>query len=160
MEPCALCDGLVATRAGGDVNAVAELPTGIVRLAPAQYFRGATFFVANLCVRELHHLPADELAEHCLDLAAVCAAVERTFEPRKLNVESLGNGVPHLHWWITPRYDDDARPRGPIWEDLEFLRALWTEGSRAEPDERDRRRADFVTQLNAGVRPVVRSFTR
>jgi diadenosine tetraphosphate (Ap4A) HIT family hydrolase len=26
----------------------------------------------------------------------------------QVNVESLGNVVPHLHWYIIPRYHDDA----------------------------------------------------
>ena len=43
--------------------------------------------------------------------------------------------VAHLHWWLTPRFDQDRRPRGPIWEDLDFLRDLWTGGARPEPDD-------------------------
>ena len=56
-------------------------------------------------------------------MAEVAEALFRVFSPRKLNYEALGNSVPHLHWWLTPRYVDDPRPHAPIWEDLDFLRA-------------------------------------
>ena len=32
-----------------------------------------------------------------------------------INIESLGNVVPHLHWHIVPRYQGDARWGSPIW---------------------------------------------
>jgi diadenosine tetraphosphate (Ap4A) HIT family hydrolase len=35
--------------------------------------------------------------------------------PDHVNVESLGNVVPHLHWHIIPRYVGDARWGMPIW---------------------------------------------
>jgi diadenosine tetraphosphate (Ap4A) HIT family hydrolase len=66
-------------------------------------------------------------------MSLVAEAVFRAFTPRKLNYELLGNAVPHLHWHLFPRHSDDPHPRGPVWEDLEFLRSLWT-GS-AIPDQ-------------------------
>ena len=69
-------------------------------------------------------------------MSDVAQAMFRAFSPRKLNYEALGNTVPHLHWWLTPRYVDDSRPRAPIWEDFDFLRNLWTHG--AVPDNEDR----------------------
>ena len=71
---------------------------------------------------------------HLEEMAEVAEAVNAAFQPRKLNVESLGNSVPHLHWWLTPRYETDIRPNGPIWEDLDFLRAQWT-NTGGLPDE-------------------------
>jgi diadenosine tetraphosphate (Ap4A) HIT family hydrolase len=32
-----------------------------------------------------------------------------------MNVECLGNQMPHLHWQIIPRYKTDPRWTGPIW---------------------------------------------
>jgi diadenosine tetraphosphate (Ap4A) HIT family hydrolase len=50
-----------------------------------------------------------------------------------MNYEALGNLVPHLHWWLTPRPHDDPRPLGPIWEDPDFLRSM--EEGTAQPDD-------------------------
>lgn len=111
-----------------------------------------TMFVAKRCVAELHELARDERAAHLHEMAEVAAALHEVFAPRKLNYEALGNRVPHLHWWLTPRYHDDPRPGAPIWEDLDFLRVLWTQGGRAEPDVVDARRAALLAALrNADV---------
>lgn len=42
-------------------------------------------------------------------------AVRQVLAPDKINLASLGNVVPHLHWHIIPRYRDDAHFPGPIW---------------------------------------------
>ena len=34
---------------------------------------------------------------------------------RQVNVASLGNVVPHLHWHVIPRYADDAHFPAPVW---------------------------------------------
>jgi diadenosine tetraphosphate (Ap4A) HIT family hydrolase len=93
------------------------------------------FFVAKQCVREVFDLEDGIRDLHLAEMAEVAAAVNEAFLPQKLNVESLGNGVPHLHWWITPRYESDPRPCGPIWEDLDFLRVLWGEGGQPSTEE-------------------------
>lgn len=41
-------------------------------------------------------------------------AVERAFEPVKLNYNLLGNSLPHLHTHVVPRYADDPRPGWPF----------------------------------------------
>jgi diadenosine tetraphosphate (Ap4A) HIT family hydrolase len=35
--------------------------------------------------------------------------------PDKVNLASLGNVVPHLHWHVIPRYRDDAHFPAPVW---------------------------------------------
>jgi diadenosine tetraphosphate (Ap4A) HIT family hydrolase len=80
-------------------------------------------------------------------MSEVAGAVFEAFQPRKLNYEALGNGIPHLHWWLTPRYATDARPTGPIWEDMDFLRAQWTSGARPNDLERDRCRSELLGTL-------------
>ena len=42
-------------------------------------------------------------------------AVREVMQPLKINVASLGNVVPHLHWHIIPRYADDAHFPAPVW---------------------------------------------
>jgi len=126
MARCPLCAENDRQAAGDCEEAVAELATGFVRLHRIQRYRGATFFVARDCVREVYHLDPTTRAAHLTELAELCAALDAVFRPTKMNVESLGNGVPHLHWWLTPRYADDPRPRSPIWENLDFLRDMWT----------------------------------
>jgi diadenosine tetraphosphate (Ap4A) HIT family hydrolase len=42
-------------------------------------------------------------------------AVREVMQPLKVNVASLGNVVPHLHWHVIPRYEDDAHFPAPVW---------------------------------------------
>jgi diadenosine tetraphosphate (Ap4A) HIT family hydrolase len=42
-------------------------------------------------------------------------AVREVMAPLKVNVASLGNVVPHLHWHLIPRYADDAHFPAPVW---------------------------------------------
>ena len=42
-------------------------------------------------------------------------AVREEMQPLKVNVASLGNVVPHLHWHVIPRYADDAHFPAPVW---------------------------------------------
>jgi diadenosine tetraphosphate (Ap4A) HIT family hydrolase len=118
MVICPNCGGNKAADRGDDPWAIARLQTGYVKLARTQYYRGATFFVAKACVAELHELSRAERRAHLMEMSEVAAAVFDAFVPRKLNYEALGNSVPHLHWWLTPRHIDDARATGPIWEDM------------------------------------------
>ena len=56
-------------------------------------------------------------------------AVREVMQPLKVNVASLGNVVPHLHWHVIPRYADDAHFPAPVWAqavretDAQVLRA-------------------------------------
>lgn len=43
------------------------------------------------------------------------AALRRVLAPHKVNLASLGNVTPHLHWHVIARYADDAHFPQPIW---------------------------------------------
>jgi diadenosine tetraphosphate (Ap4A) HIT family hydrolase len=43
------------------------------------------------------------------------AALRDTLKPDKINLASLGNVVPHLHWHVIPRFKDDKHFPNPIW---------------------------------------------
>lgn len=42
-------------------------------------------------------------------------ALREVLGPDKINVASLGNMTPHLHWHVIPRYADDAHFPNPVW---------------------------------------------
>jgi diadenosine tetraphosphate (Ap4A) HIT family hydrolase len=130
---CPLCQENELQAAASRPGDVLGMETGWVRLHRNQRYRGAAFFVSRLCVREVYHLDRDVQPRHLDELARVCEAIDVAFSPVKMNIESLGNGVPHLHWWITPRHADDPQLSAPIWENLNFLREMWTGTGTAEP---------------------------
>lgn len=66
-------------------------------------------------VAEFSDLDAGQ-RQACME--AVCA-VERvlreSLQPTKINVASLGNVVPHLHWHVIARFDWDSHFPNPVW---------------------------------------------
>lgn len=42
-------------------------------------------------------------------------AVRATQRPHKINLASLGNLTPHVHWHVIPRWEDDSHFPAPIW---------------------------------------------
>ena len=43
--------------------------------------------------------------------------VRGVMQPKKINLAALGNMVPHIHWHVIPRYDDDATFPGSVWSE-------------------------------------------
>ena len=129
---------------------VAELETGYAVLADNQYVRGYALFISKTCVPELHELAPERRSRFLDEMATVAEAMFRAFAPRKLNYELLGNSVPHLHWHLIPRYDDDAKPTWPIWSNEDFLRApRVTPVEAAVLAERRQRLGDALSSLRA-----------
>jgi diadenosine tetraphosphate (Ap4A) HIT family hydrolase len=95
---------------------IVPLSVSSLYLAKNQTYRGQcqlTFDRRH--VARLDQLEEDEYAAFVADLFLAQHAVARALRPDHMNVESLGNVVPHLHWHIIPRYVNDARWGLPIW---------------------------------------------
>jgi diadenosine tetraphosphate (Ap4A) HIT family hydrolase len=101
---------------GGVYRKVRDLPASVAILGHDQFYRGYTVVIARTHATELYHLETKELAQYLSDMVDVARAIERAFQPRKMNYECLGNTVAHLHWHLFPRYADDPNPRRPTWE--------------------------------------------
>lgn len=66
-------------------------------------------------VKEMTDLPEAE-RRHLMDVVfTVESAVRQMLQPDKINLASLGNLVPHLHWHIIPRWRGDRHFPNPIW---------------------------------------------
>ena len=65
--------------------------------------------------REMGDLEAGEREALMAVVFAVEAAVRETMQPDKMNLASLGNMTPHVHWHVVPRFADDRHFPNPIW---------------------------------------------
>ena len=78
-------------------------------------FPGYYRVVCNAHVAEFSELDPTERAR-CMTLVAT---VERTLrealQPTKLNLASLGNQTPHLHWHVIARFAWDSHYPQPVW---------------------------------------------
>jgi len=110
-ELCALAAGTVPPGA----RLVFEHEKFVVILADEPNYPGFARVVWRAHVREMSDLDDDDRllvndAVYKLELAVIDA-----MQPLKVNVASLGNVVPHLHWHVIPRYADDAHFPAPVW---------------------------------------------
>jgi diadenosine tetraphosphate (Ap4A) HIT family hydrolase len=111
MSACELCDS-----SGGELLWQDEV-CRVIRVGGAEgvAFPGFCRVVWQAHVAELSDLSADE-RRHLLDVVqAVERAVRAAVRPDKINLASLGNLVPHLHWHVIPRWRDDSHFPAPIW---------------------------------------------
>ena len=92
-----------------------ETPTSLAKLNPDQFFLGYTFLTLKHHAEELYELKDTERRSFLEDMSTVAKALALTFKPDKMNYELLGNGQPHMHWHLVPRYKSDTFWGRPIW---------------------------------------------
>ena len=69
----------------------------------------------NKHVREMTDLTKSQRAHFLNVVYALEQALRELIQPHKINLASFGNQVPHLHWHVTPRFEDDAHFPDPVW---------------------------------------------
>lgn len=66
-------------------------------------------------VKEMSDLPREDRLLINEAVYQVELALVSVMKPLKVNLASLGNMVPHLHWHLIPRFEDDAQFPNPVW---------------------------------------------
>lgn len=75
------------------------------------YFR----VIANDHVKEMSELSPEAQMRIISALSKIEKIVLESMRPTKVNWDQLGNMVPHLHWHLIARYEDDATFPDSIW---------------------------------------------
>jgi len=106
--PCELCDG-----PGGE-SIWADDKCRVVVVHDPNY-PGFCRVVWHEHVKEMTDLdPVDQ--HHLMQrVFAVETALRRLLHPDKINLASLGNMTPHVHWHVIPRFADDRHFPQPVW---------------------------------------------
>jgi diadenosine tetraphosphate (Ap4A) HIT family hydrolase len=95
---------------------VARLSMSSWYLPHNQTYRGHGVLVFDpRHVTQLDELTPAEWQAYAADLHRVVSGIAAVCNPDHMNVESLGNLMPHLHWHVIPRYKNDGRWGQPIW---------------------------------------------
>lgn len=84
-------------------------------LVPDADYPGSCRVIWKRHVAEMTDLDTRERRHLMSVVFAAEAAVRRAARPDKINLASLGNLVPHLHWHVIPRWRDDSHFPAPIW---------------------------------------------
>lgn len=127
MADCELC-------AAKNEDVLVNTPKFRVILVDDANYPGFCRVIWNAHVKEMTDLA---IADRSALMQAVCKveqAIRDVMQPHKINLASLGNMVPHLHWHVIPRYQDDAHFPNPVWaatdrvsSEVEAKRALLPE---------------------------------
>jgi diadenosine tetraphosphate (Ap4A) HIT family hydrolase len=105
---CELCD-----QSGGEIlwqNALCR-----VVLVNDPSYPGFCRIILNRHVKEMTDLSEPERGQLMKVVFAVESVAREIVQPDKINLASLGNVVPHLHWHVIPRFADDRHFPNPIW---------------------------------------------
>lgn len=71
--------------------------------------------ILNQHVKEMTDLTPAERSRLMQMVCKTEQAVRDVLHPDKINLASLGNVVPHLHWHVIPRFENDRHFPNPIW---------------------------------------------
>lgn len=71
--------------------------------------------ILNAHVKEMSDLPTADQQRLMNVVFAVESAIREVVQPDKVNLASLGNMVPHVHWHVIPRFADDKHFPDAIW---------------------------------------------
>jgi diadenosine tetraphosphate (Ap4A) HIT family hydrolase len=111
-------------------------------------FPGFARVIWHAHVREMSDLPSADQQRLMQTMFAVERAQRAVFAPEKINLASLGNVVPHLHWHVIPRFADDSHFPQPVWGTRQREQSVEALACRrAQLDELRRRIAEEVARV-------------
>ena len=82
------------------------------------YYPGFCRVILNRHIAEMTDLNENERQRLMKIVFVVEATVREALRPEKVNLASLGNMTPHLHWHIIPRFADDRHFPNSIWGEV------------------------------------------
>ncbi len=95
---------------------VCQLSVSTLYLARDQAYRGTCIAVYDSAhVTRPSELSVNEWQRFTSDTWIVERAIALALQPDHVNLECLGNTVPHLHLVVIPRYRSDPRWGQPVW---------------------------------------------
>ena len=108
FETCELCSSV-----GGEFVWESSL-CRVVCIADVDY-PGFCRVILNRHEGEMTDLSEEERSQVMRVVFAVEAALRKLINPDKINLASLGNMTPHVHWHVIPRWRNDKCYPNPIW---------------------------------------------
>lgn len=108
MTACELCD-----TPGGELIWQDKF-CRVVLLEDMDY-PGFCRVILNSHTKEMTDLTPQERQQLMAVVFTVEQAIREVMQPEKINLASLGNKTPHLHWHVIPRFKLDRHFPNPIW---------------------------------------------
>ncbi len=108
MKGCELCEN-----AGGEILWEDDFCRAVWAYQPDH--PGLCRVICDRHVKEMTDLEPTERERIMKIVFATEQAVVKVLRPNKVNLASLGNLVPHIHWHVVPRFTDDPHFPHSIW---------------------------------------------
>ena len=86
---------------------VCDLEVSTIYLFKEQTYRGRCIVAYKGHVNELYELEDKELIAYIKDVTKAANAIKKAFSPDKINYGAYSDKLPHLHFHIVPKYEDD-----------------------------------------------------
>lgn len=97
-------------------DSIVQLQVSTLCLLKNQAYRGHCILIYDpRHVIRPDQLTLGEWSKFTHDLHRVVGALMDVCNADHINVDCMGNEMPHLHWQVIPRYRHDPRWGGPIW---------------------------------------------
>ena len=119
MSTCLICERVALAKAGRNPYLIAEMDRSYFVVGDHQWHQGYALVLLKEHIREPFHLPLHAQSEHFREVMRAADALDRTFQPEKMNFSCYGNAEPHVHWHIVPRYENDPHPGKDPWREIE-----------------------------------------
>ncbi|MDN3610630.1 HIT domain-containing protein [Vibrio ostreicida] len=98
-----------------DTDIIGHLPLCLVLLHKDNAVPWVILVPKRENLTELHQLSLSDQQQFLLESRAVSLAIEKTFQPDKLNLGAIGNRVPQLHIHHIARFKNDLAWPEPVW---------------------------------------------
>ncbi len=93
---------------------IAEFAQSIAYLHHDQFFPGWCVLILKHHATELFHLSPEVNAQLLQEVTLLAKVLQQTFNAVKINYALFGNLVPHIHWHIIPRLENDPAIRHAV----------------------------------------------
>jgi diadenosine tetraphosphate (Ap4A) HIT family hydrolase len=130
---CPLCERVQKITRNEYPYLIHEFEHSYLMLGEHQFYRGYCVLVSKGHHVEMADIRSPVREEIFQELMKSSKLLQEVFNPKKMNLCSLGNVVPHLHWHLFPRYADDQNFSNPPWLHMDKF-----ESARVTPVERDK----------------------
>lgn len=85
---------------------IGKLEVSTVFLFKEQTYKGRCNVVYKDHVKELFQLDDENLAAYMRDVKRAAAAIDKAFQPGKINYGAYGDTMHHLHMHVVPKYEN------------------------------------------------------
>lgn len=130
---CALCERVEKTKTNEYSYLIHEFENSYLYLGEHQYYKGYCILVTKNHFREMTDIPEPMRSKVFSEMMIAHEVIQKVFQPKKMNLCSLGNVVDHVHWHFFPRYSEDENFKNPPWLQMQFF-----DSARVTPEEREK----------------------